>query len=79
MNITCLNIYDIYIIQYIFMKLKGATNEEVVEEALLYLKMMDIEMNADDKVAVLSKAMRRKLSLTIALMGKADVRFLGFW
>lgn len=34
---------------------------------------MDLESNEDDMISVVSSGMKRKLSLSMALMGKADV------
>lgn len=54
-------------------KLKGAKEDDATEEAKQHLTFMNLESNADDVISVASKEIRRKLSLSIALMGMSDV------
>lgn len=56
-----------------FFKLKGAKENDAVEEAKEYLTFMDLQSNADDVISVVSNEMRRKLNLSMALMGMSDV------
>lgn len=58
------------------MELKGADQAEAEEEAEEYLRLMNLHKNADDHIAGISKGMQRKLSLSIALMGKSEVIIL---
>lgn len=51
------------------------SENEAINEAKEYLKEMNLTTNADDLVFVASKIVRKKLSLLIALMGKADVKY----
>ena len=44
-----------------------------MKEAREYMKLMEIEDKSDSLVASLSGGMKRKLCLSIALMGKAEV------
>lgn len=55
------------------MELKGADSIEAEEEAREYLQLMDLHKNAEDYTSGISKGMQRKLSLSIALMGKSEV------
>lgn len=58
------------------LKLKGATEDDAVEEARKYLIFMNIESNADETISVSSKVVKRKLCLSMSLMGACDVIIL---
>lgn len=53
--------------------MKGASRNDALQEAKEYMRLMEIEDKASSLVATLSGGMKRKLCLSIALMGKAEV------
>lgn len=59
--------------QFCLLQLKGLSKKEASNQANKYLQLMEMKNQTKSLSKTLSGGMKRKLCLSIALMGKAEV------